>query len=48
MLWVLIKSTLAKGGVGCGEDVVYLLSPGHSNDIGLQLDKACYHYSRYG
>ena len=30
------------GVVGCGEDVVYLTSPGRSTDIGLQLGKACY------
>ena len=28
--------------VGCCEGVVYLTSPGHPNDIGLQLGKACY------
>ena len=34
------------GGVGCGEGVVYLTSPGHPTDIGLQLGKACYPCSR--
>ena len=34
------------GGVGCGEGVVYLASPGRPTDIGLQLGKACYLYSR--
>ena len=28
--------------VGCGEGVVYLTSPGHPTDIGLQLGKACF------
>ena len=27
------------GMVGCGEGVVYLTSPGHPTDIGLQLGK---------
>ena len=29
------------GVVGCGEAVVYLMSPGRSTDIGLRLGKAC-------
>ena len=28
--------------VGCGNGVVYLMSPGRPTDIGLQLGKACY------
>ena len=38
------------GVVGCGEGVMYLLSPGHLTDtcIDLQLGKACYPYSRKG
>ena len=34
------------GVVRCGEGVVYLTSPGHSADIGLQLGKACCSCSR--
>ena len=34
------------GGVGCGEGVVYLTSPGRPTDFGLQLSKACYPFSR--
>ena len=34
------------GVVGCGESVVYLAPPGRPIDIGLQLGKACYPYSR--
>ena len=30
----------------CGEGVLYLTSPGHPTDIGLQLGKACYPCSR--
>ena len=32
--------------VGWCEGVVYLVSPGHPIDIGLQLGKACYPCSR--
>ena len=35
-----------KGMVGCGKGV-YLTSPGHPIEIGLQLGKACYPCSRY-
>ena len=34
------------GVVRYGEGVVYLSSPGHPIDIGLQLGKACYPCSR--
>ena len=34
------------GVVGCGKDVMYLTSPGHPADIGLQLGMACYPFSR--
>ena len=39
-----IKTTC--GVVECGEGVVYLTSPGHPTDFGLQLGKACYPFSR--
>ena len=35
-----------QGVVGWCEGVVYLMSPGRSTDIGLQLGKACYPCSR--
>ena len=35
-----------RGAVGCGEGVLYLMSPGRPTDIGLQLDEACYPCSR--
>ena len=38
--------TSALGMVGCGEGVVYLTSPGHPTDIGLQLGKGSYPCSR--
>ena len=40
--------SLLLGVVGCGEGVVYLMSPGHPTDIGLQLGKACYPFSSKG
>ena len=36
----------AEGVVGCGEGVVYLMSPGRPTDTGLQLGNACYPCSR--
>ena len=41
----LVVSALAfssLGVVGCGEGVVYLMSPVGLTEIGLQLGKACY------
>ena len=35
-----------QGVVGWCEGVMYLMSPGRSADIGLQLGKACYPCSR--
>ena len=35
-----------KGVVRCGEGVMYLTTPGHPIDIGLQLGKACYPCNR--
>ena len=35
-----------RGAVRWCEGVVYLTSPGHPTDIGLQLGKACYPCSR--
>ena len=37
---------LVWGVVGWCEGVMYLMSPGRPTDIDLQLDKACYPYSR--
>ena len=34
------------GVVVCGEDVVYLMSPGRPTDFGVQLGKASYPFSR--
>ena len=34
------------GVVGCGEGIVYLTSPGRPTDIGFELGKDCYPYSR--
>ena len=39
--YTLWYDTQITGVVGCGEGVVYLSSPGHPTDIGLQLGKAC-------
>ena len=35
-----------RGMGGCGEGVVYLLSPGRPTEIGLQFGKSCYPCSR--
>ena len=39
-------STTTWGVVGWCEGVMYLVSPGRPTDIGLQLGKACYRWSR--
>ena len=37
-----------QGAVGCGKGDGYLMSPGRPTDIGLELGKACYPFSRQG
>ena len=37
---------MSDGVVKCGEGVLYLTSPGRPTEIGLELDKACYLFSR--
>ena len=46
LIWAFVVPISGVGVVGCGEGVVYLTSPGHPTDIGLQLAKACYPCSR--
>ena len=38
--FIIVCSSSLLGLVGCGEDVVYLTSPGRPIEIGLQLGKA--------
>ena len=42
----LSKMHPVKGVVRWCEGIVFLASPGHPTDIGLQLGKTCYPYSR--
>ena len=44
--WSKILFGTIPGMVGCDEGIVYLTSPGHPADTGLQLGKACYPSSR--
>ena len=41
-------SLAAKRMVRCDEGIVYFMTPRHPTDIGLQLGKACYPWSRKG
>ena len=41
-------NTKGVGVVGCGKGDGYLTSLGHPTDIGFQLGKACYPFSRQG
>ena len=41
-------SSVDWGVVGCGKGDGYLTSLGRPTDIGFQLDKACYPFSRQG
>ena len=40
--YIIVIDFILCGVVGCGEGVMYLMSPGCPTDIGLQLGKACY------
>ena len=41
-----VMGSFFPGVVGCGEDIMYLTSPGRPTDIGFQLGKACYPCNR--